>query len=88
MNITIHGLSICYDVKLYSWSAYPSSIETWRYLLRLLHNYINLLNYDTEFGKSIIFAKRGSKAVSFLYVTTAKPTNRYYSWVLPSEAFR
>ena len=26
--------------------------------------------------------------VRFLSVTMAKPTNRYHSWVLPSEAFR
>ena len=40
-------------VKLYQWSAQPSSIETWRQL----HNQINLLNYDTEFYKSITFIK-------------------------------
>ena len=44
-------------VKLYQWSAQPSSIETWRQLLMLLHNQINLLDYDTKFYKSIPFVK-------------------------------
>ena len=49
-----HTLSNRYDVKfyesiifvkLYQWSAQPSSIETWRQLLRLLHNQVTLAIY-------------------------------------------
>ncbi len=35
-----------------------------------------------------ILAKDRFDQPVFLSVTTVKPTNRYHSWVLPSEAFR